>query len=172
MEILTGTTPRKRAPISLGIDGTPVPVDKIAKALGARVRYSGLDEELSGFVYVKDGVPIIGINAMHHPNRQRFTLAHEIAHLQLHRKFITDAVHVDKQFAESILKRDTSSATGTGRLEVEANKFAAGLLMPGNILGRLLRGATVDVEDESTIEQWAKEFLVSKAALQYRIRNL
>ena len=157
---------------SLGIDGIPVPVDKIAKALGARVRYSVLDEELSGFVYIKDGVPIIGINALHHPNRQRFTLAHEIAHLQLHRKFITDAVHVDKQFAESILKRDISSATGTGRLEVEANKFAAALLMPGDILDAFLRGSPVDVEDETSIEHWAKEFVVSKAALQYRIRNL
>src|SRR5438132_7183483 len=86
--------------------------------------------------------------------------------------FITDAVHVDKQFAESILKRDMSSATGTGRLEVEANKFAAALLMPGDILDAFLRGSPVDVEDESSIGQWAKQFLVSKAALQYRIRNM
>ena len=77
-----------------------------------------------------------------------------------------------EQFAESILKRDTSSATGTGRLEVEANKFAAALLMPGEILNGFLREAPVDIEDETAIEQWAKEFMVSKAALQYRLRNL
>jgi Zn-dependent peptidase ImmA (M78 family) len=65
-----------------------------------------------------------------------------------------------------------SSATGTGRLEVAANKFAAALLMPGNILDAFLRRSPVDVEDETSIEQWAKEFVVSKAALQYRIRNL
>jgi Zn-dependent peptidase ImmA (M78 family) len=157
---------------TVGIQGIPVPVDRIAKALGARVRYSPLDEELSGFVYIKDGVPIIGVNSMHHPNRQRFTIAHEIAHLQLHRQFITNAVHVDKQFAESILKRDTSSATGTERREVEANQFAAALLMPSDILDQLLEDSPIDVEDDSSIEQWAKQFVVSKAALQYRIRNL
>jgi Zn-dependent peptidase ImmA (M78 family) len=157
---------------SLGIREIPVPVDKLAKSLGARVRYSPLDEELSGFIYIKDGVPIIGINSLHHPNRQRFTIAHEIAHLQLHPEFITNAVHVDKQFAESVLKRDTSSATGTERFEVEANQFAAALLMPGHILDELLEESPIDIEDESSIEGWAKEFFVSKAALQYRIRNL
>ncbi|MGH9713618.1 MAG: ImmA/IrrE family metallo-endopeptidase [Candidatus Acidiferrales bacterium] len=157
---------------SLGMQGIPVPVDKIAKSLGARVRFSPLDDELSGFIYIKDGVPIIGVNSLHHPNRQRFTIAHEIAHLQLHPDFITSAVHVDKQFAESVLKRDAVSATGTERLEVEANQFAAALLMPGDILDELLEESPIDIEDESIIEEWATEFLVSKAALQYRIRNL
>jgi len=77
-----------------------------------------------------------------------------------------------KQFAEPILKRDTSSATGTEQLEVEANQFAAALLMPSDILNKLLETSPIDVEDESSIEEWAKEFLVSKAALQYRIRSL
>src|SRR5258706_5392465 len=107
---------------SMGIDEIPVPVEKIAKSLSARVRFSPLDEELSGFIFIKDGVPIIGVNSLHHINRQRFTIAHEIAHLQLHPEFITTAVHVDKKFAESVLNRDASSATGTERLEVEANQ--------------------------------------------------
>lgn len=157
---------------TLAVRGIPVPVDKIAKSLGARVRYSPLDDELSGFIYIKDGVPIIGVNSLHHPNRQRFTIAHEIGHLQLHPNFITSAVHVDKQFAESVLKRDTSSATGAERLEVEANQFAAALLMPGGILDELLEESPIDIEDESSIEEWAMDFVVSKAALQYRIRNL
>jgi Zn-dependent peptidase ImmA (M78 family) len=157
---------------SLGVPGIPVPVDKIAKSLGARVRYSPLDDELSGFIYIKDGVPIIGVNSLHHPNRQRFTIAHEIGHLQLHPDFITSAVHVDKQFAESVLKRDTASTTGTERLEVEANQFAAALLMPGGILDDLLEESPIDIEDEGSIEEWATKFVVSKAALQYRIRNL
>ena len=50
---------------SLGMQGIPVPVDKIAKSLGARVRFSPLDDELSGFIYIKDGVPIIGVAAYH-----------------------------------------------------------------------------------------------------------
>lgn len=156
----------KKLLTSLGIRVIPVPVDKIAKSLGARVRFSPLDDELSGFVYIKDGVPIIGVNSLHNPNRQRFTIAHEIAHLQLHRDFITSAVHVDKKFTESVLKRDAASATGTERLEVEANQFAAALLMPGDILDKLLEESPIDIEDGSCIEDWADEFVVSKTALQ------
>src|SRR5882762_2262073 len=138
---------------NLGFREIPVPVDRIARSLGARLRYSPLDEELSGFVFIKDGVPIIGVNSLHHPNRQRFTIAHEIAHLQLHREFITTAVHVDKQFAESVLKRDTSSSSGTERLEVEANQFAAALLMPAFILDELLEASPIDIEDEDSLEE-------------------
>jgi Zn-dependent peptidase ImmA (M78 family) len=157
---------------SMGIQEIPVPVEKIAKSLGARVRFSPLDDELSGFVFIKDGVPIIGVNSLHHQNRQRFTIAHEIAHLHLHPNYITTEVHVDKKFAEPVLKRDASSATGNERLEVEANQFAAALLMPTDILNELLEASPIDIEDESSIEEWSKEFNVSKAALQYRIRNL
>lgn len=157
---------------SLRVHDIPVPVEKIAKSLGARVRFAPFDEELSGFVFIKDGVPIIGVNSLHHPNRQRFTIAHEIAHLQLHPDQITTEVHVDKQFAEPVLKRDGSSATGSAPTEVEANQFAAALLMPAAILNRILEEAPIDIEDETSIEEWAKQFLVSKAALQYRIRNL
>ncbi len=155
-----------------GIDSIPVPIDRVAKALGAQVRYSPLDEELSGMVFIKDGVPIIGVNSLHHPNRQRFTMAHEIAHLHLHREHITSAVHVDKQFAESVLKRDAAAATGTERLEIDANQFAAALLVPRGILETMLAAAPVDVEDERSLEDLAKKFKVSKSSLQYRIRNL
>ena len=150
----------------------PVPVDKIARALGARLFYSPLDEELSGMVYIKDGVPIIGVNSLHHINRQRFTEAHEVAHLQLHRDYITQAVHVDKRFSESMLRRDAVSATGTQRLEIEANQFAAALLIPRASLEEVLSSTELDVEDERALEDLARKFKVSKATLQYRIRNI
>ena len=107
---------------SLNIDQIPVPVEKIAKSLGARVRFSPLDDELSGFVFVKNGVPIIGVNSLHHPNRQRYTIAHELGHLELHRQLITSEVHVDKKFP--VLMRDANSATGWDKREIEANQFA------------------------------------------------
>jgi Zn-dependent peptidase ImmA (M78 family) len=158
--------------VDQGIKNIPVAVDKIAKALGAQLRYSPLDEELAGMVFVKDAVPIIGVNSLHHPNRQRFTIAHEIAHLRLHREEITRAVHVDKGFAEPMLKRDAVSSTGTEQIEIEANQFAAALLMPRAILEEILAGQSVDVEDERSLEHLAKRFRVSRATLQYRIRNL
>jgi len=153
------------------VEDLPVPIEKIAKSLGAKLRLSPFDDELSGFVYIKDGVPIIGVNSLHHPNRQRFTIAHEVAHLQLHRDYITSEVHVDKTFSENVLKRDGTSAGGTERLEIEANQFAAALLMPSSILEEMLDESPIDIEDEDSLEEWARQFGVSKAALQYRIRN-
>jgi Zn-dependent peptidase ImmA (M78 family) len=157
---------------SLGMRTLPISVEKIAKAMGARLQYSPLDEELSGMVFIKDGVPIIGVNSLHHPNRQRFTVAHELAHLHLHREHISKNVHVDKRFAESMLRRDAVASEGTEGLEIDANQFAAALLMPKDKLIELLGTTQLDIEDEQALEELAKKFKVSKATLQYRIRNL
>jgi Zn-dependent peptidase ImmA (M78 family) len=156
----------------LEIRSIPVPLDRIARALGARVSYTPLDEELSGMVFIKDSIPIIGVNSLHPLHRQRFTLAHEIAHLHLHRHAITQAVHVDKRFSETVLRRDQKSSTGTDEKEIEANQFAAALLMPMEKLFEALEEAELDVEDEQALDDLARRFKVSKATLQYRIRNL
>lgn len=156
----------------LGITAIPVPLEKIAKHLGAKIRSTPLDEELSGMIFVKDGVPIIGVNSLHHGNRQRFTIAHEIAHLCLHREHITNTVHVDKGFPVTVLRRDARSAEGTEKLEIEANQFAAALLMPRQLLAQLMATSRIDIEEEAPLDEWAKKFKVSKATLEFRIRNL
>ncbi len=120
-------------------------------------------------VYIKDGVPIIGVNSLHHPNRQRFTIAHELGHLELHRQMITSNVHVDKNFPA--LMRDRKSATGTEQIEIEANQFAAELLMPIALIEQALAGKQFDIDDDGPIEELAKKLRVSKQALEYRIRN-
>ena len=148
----------------------PVPVERIAKGLEAQLRFSPLDDELSGMVYVKDGIPIIGINALHHPNRQRFTLAHEVGHLVLHRAEITKQIHVDKGFP--MLMRNAASATGVNEMEIEANFFAAELLMPEQFLARSLEGQSFDIDDEGAISALAKEYKVSTAAIRFRLGNL
>jgi len=154
----------------LSIKSLPTPVEKIAKALGAEVRFAPFDEELSGMIHIKEGVPIIGVNSLHHPNRQRFTIAHELGHLELHRDMITRNVHVDKEFP--VLMRDTKSSTGTEQIEIEANQFAAELLMPRLMIDQVLTGKQFDIEDDRPIEELAKKFRVSKQALEYRIRSL
>ena len=106
---------------ALKITQPPVPVERIARYLGAHVQFSPFDGEISGMIYIKDGIAIIGVNALHPPNRQRFTIGHECGHLVLHRHLITQEVHVDKKFA--VLRRDDTSATGTERVEIEANRF-------------------------------------------------
>ena len=153
----------------LGFHSAPIPVEKIAKALGAHVRFSPFDEELSGMIYIKDGVPIIGVNSLHHPNRQRYTIAHELGHLELHRQLITSEVHVDKNFP--VLMRDPQSASGTEQVEIQANQFAAELLMPRTLIELAIDKKEFDIDDDGPIAELAKKFRVSKQALEYRIRN-
>ena len=152
------------------VEEAPVPAEDIANALGALVRYYPFDEDLSGMIYIKGARPIIGVNSLHHPNRRRFTIAHEVGHLLLHRHLIAHHVHIDKRFP--VLLRDAKSSTGTQRMEMEANRFAAELLMPLFLIVPMLKRNGVDIDDERPLEELSRKFRVSKQALGYRIRNI
>ena len=151
------------------VTAPPVPVERIARGL-AHLRFSPLDNELSGMAFVKDGTAIIGINSLHHPNRQRFTMAHEFGHLVLHREQVTREVHVDKAFP--MLMRDAVSAASVDPMEIEANLFAAELLMPEFLLAGELGGATFDIDDDAAVTDLARRFRVSLSAMQFRLGNL
>jgi Zn-dependent peptidase ImmA (M78 family) len=152
--------------VKLGLKAPPVPVERLAKSLGVKVEYSPFDDELSGMAFLRGGQPIIGVNSNHHPNRQRFTIAHELGHVCLHRRELEAAVLIDKRF----LPRDSVSAEGTNHLERQANAFAAELLMPTNLLSGVL-SRTLDLEDDKRLIGLAKVFRVSLMALQYRLQS-
>lgn len=148
----------------------PVPIDRIAKMLGIQLRFSPLDKELSGMIYIRDGVPIVGVNSLHHPNRQRYTLAHECGHFLLHKAEIAKEVHVDKEFP--MLMRDSVSAMGINEIEMEANLFAAELLMPVSLINQELENNVIDIDDEAAIDALARRFKVSQSAMRFRLGNL
>lgn len=155
---------------SMTIRRAPIPVERIARRVGATVRYYPLDDELSGMLFINERQPIIGVNALHHPHRQRFTIAHEIGHLMLHREEIAERVHVDKKFP--VMLRDTRSTQGTDWLEIQANQFAAALLMPESLLRETVDQEEYDIDDQRPIDELAKKLRVSRQALEYRIRHL
>jgi len=55
--------------------------------------------------------------------------------------------------------------------EIEANQFAAELLMPRAMIDALVTGP-VDVHDDDLLEDLASRFDVSVQALTYRLTNL
>ena len=81
----------------------------------------------------------------------------------LHRNLLSNEVHVDKQF--KILMRNSKSSAGTDAMEVEANKFAAELLLPEFLIGDVLAHSTFDIDDPAPLEELAKKFRVSKQML-------
>lgn len=152
-----------------GVKAAPVPVDRIIKSKGIALEYAPFEDELSGMAYIKDGVAIIGLNALHHPNRQRFSAAHELGHHELHADILESKVHVDKGFL--VLLRDDVSSRGTDNREIEANAFASELLMPSELIRGALSERGLDIEDDEGVEALAKKFRVSAAAMRYRLSN-
>jgi Zn-dependent peptidase ImmA (M78 family) len=139
-----------------GVLKPPVPVERIAEGLGLDIRYAPFVGDLSGALVRKGGEAYIGINSLHHPNRQRFTVAHELGHFMLHRGM---KVHVDKDF--HVNWRDDDSSRATSRDEIEANGFAAELLMPTDFIVR-------DLQDFGRVGRISRE-LASLMAKRYRV---
>ncbi|OCK55076.1 ImmA/IrrE family metallo-endopeptidase [Bradyrhizobium sp. LMTR 3] len=150
-----------------GVRKPPVPVEKIATSLGARLKYSPFDGELAGMLIRGDEGTVIGVNSLHHINRQRFTIAHECGHLLLHKG---KDVHIDRSFR--VNKRDEKSSQAVDPEEIEANRFAAELLMPYDMIVKELVDYHIDIEDEEQLKELADKYQVSVQALTHRITNV
>lgn len=152
--------------LSMGaVNSPPVPVWELAKLAGVTVKCGQLPEDLSGFLVRDKQSIVIGVNSSHSETRQRFTLAHELGHLLLH----PQASYVDRSFP--IFFRDERSSKAEIRAEIEANQFAADLLMPMQMLTSVGR-TPVDMDDESQIKKLAHRFQVSPQAMIFRLTNL
>jgi Zn-dependent peptidase ImmA (M78 family) len=143
----------------------PVDVRAVASQLGASVVFDELDDDVSGFLLRDKNVMTIAVNKHHHPNRQRFTLAHECGHLYLHADK-GDRLWLDKTY----FFRDGSSSQGDQFAEIEANQFAAGLLMPEELIRSNLphAGPVNDVD----VVRLAMHFEVSERAMTFRLISL
>ena len=147
--------------------GLPVDVEAVAQHLKIEVRRQELEDHISGVLIIKGSNAVIGVNKSHHVHRQRFTIAHEIGHDRLHRD--TAQLFVD---AAPAFFRDEQSATGLSDQEVEANAFAAELLMPDAVVRELFGRQPIDVFDDLALRRLASQFEVSIQALTIRLTRL
>jgi len=138
----------------------PVRVGDLAVELGLRVYKSPLPPSISGLIRpVPEGEGFeIRVNKYEVPERQRFTLAHEIAHFLIHKSDIRSGV-VDSVMYRSAL---------TSRKEAEANRLAADIVMPIAAVRKEL-AARGGVPTEEVALQLASLFRVSPPAMKVRL---
>lgn len=139
----------------------PVRLGALAEELGLQIFRSPLPPNISGMIKPSEGRPgqyEIRVNKYEVAERQRFTLAHEIAHFLLHKNDIRAGV-IDNIMYRSQL---------TSRKEAEANRLAADMIMPRDAVRRELaqRGG---VATEDVAIQLAAVFRVSLPAMKIRL---
>lgn len=154
------------------IQNPPVPVKRIATDEGVMLLESPFPSDVSGALVRTGRVVAIAVNPGQHVNRQRFTIAHELAHYFLRHSEGED--HLDRKF--TVLRRDENSSMATNENEIQANYFAACLLMPESFLRRdvaqLTRFNGETVLGEREVFSLSKKYQVSRAAMSYRLVNL
>lgn len=160
---------------------TFVDVEKIAKKLGIQVMSGQFSakggQQVSGILRIdpSNGHPIIAIQSNESPVRQRFTIAHEIGHYLLHKD---NQLHVDHKKPEviTLMFRDETSSNATSMKEIQANQFAAELLMPSDEILACIKENTVAESDEDNIFELIKaladRYQVSTTAMAIKIGKL
>jgi Zn-dependent peptidase ImmA (M78 family) len=154
-----------------GFKRMPIDVRMLAESAGYRVAFRYFDDaDISGTVMQgADGKVILGINTLHAPVRQRFSIAHELGHAQLHLSQ-TDTLFVDPP--AGVLFRDSRASLGEDPREINANQFAAAVLMPRNMVHEALKSiakSSTRFTIEEAVGRLAKQFDVSIQAMKYRL---
>ncbi len=140
----------------------PVKLGAIAKQLGVKVLLSTLPRGTSGQISMESDEFVIRINRHEARHRQRFTLAHELAHFLLHR----ERIKAQGGWSENVLLRAPNQPI---QVEYEANRLASDLVIPSAELAEATADYTIPMTSE-VIEDLAKRFGVSTAAMEIKLQ--
>jgi len=145
------------------ITAPEVDVEALARKCGLEVAYVDVDGELSGQLY--PDVPEMVVNARgRRRERQRFTIAHELGHWQLRHHLLGELPEDTLGYSGAF--EDESSYEGRSPVEIEANTFAAELLMPSSWIRRLQKPLKTGAP-----QQLAQVYGVSEQAMFYQLMH-
>lgn len=136
----------------------PIAVGAIARDFGITVLKSTMPGSISGEIREADGKITIKVNRHDVKERQRFTIAHEIAHFLLHRDRLANGI------TDDVLYRSRLS----DELEREANRLAADIIMPDELIQNCLSNYS-NLKPEDRYKKVAEQAEVSLAALKIRV---
>ena len=146
------------------MNNVPVDVRAIIEELGVDYIEEPMQDNQSGRIDYNDPFCIITINSNESAQRQRFTAAHELGHFLLHRDLLRHEGHLDRLFG--IEQSENPVSPLKMKHEVQANRFAAELLMPSRLVKRYF------AEYSGDANRIAKQFEVSIAATNVRLKSL
>lgn len=139
----------------------PIKMVNLAHNIGLKVFKTTFDRsDVSGMIKAQEAKIYVSENDG--INRQRFSIAHEIGHYVLHYK---GKMFEEEEEKKHISYRDNLSSLGFSIKEIEANFFAANLLMPQDKVRMLY-------EQEYSLDEMAKFFGVSYTAMGHRLEFL
>jgi Zn-dependent peptidase ImmA (M78 family) len=146
---------------------TTIPIDPLVLAHREGIKVNNAefsDDNLAGMI-VKEGDDVtMLVNSSDPPFRKRFTIAHELGHHFMH--LMHDGEFVDRE--ANLFRQQTGEEkemNPTRRQEIQANMFAASLLMPEDEVRRYWK-------ERPSIDELARIFKVSAEAMGYRVANL
>lgn len=145
----------------------PVNIFSVITEKGIIFKEADFEDEISGVLDLRStDSEYIFVNKKHSNNRKRFSAAHELGHYMLHTK---SGLHMDRQS----FFRNKLSQEGTNLSEIEANRFAAEILMPRKMLLNDLRSYVDLIDtDRDPIEFLSKRYCVSATAMSIRIQPI
>lgn len=151
--------PDIRAQIEAFQDAPPVRLPDLARALGVQVNAATLGPGISGEIRPNDaGGFVIRVNRHNPPKRQRFTVAHELAHFLLHKDEIGNGIEDDVLYRSSL----------SDRREQQANRLAADILMPSGLVAEAYEAAEEKGVGDAVL-YLADLFGVSEAAMRIKV---
>ena len=138
----------------LGLKEPPIDPFEIARALEIKIEFVDFKEnDILGFYDEDENGKTIFIKKNDFYLRQRFTIGHELGHFILHREWAKSANY-------EMLRTD--DGVGKNAIEMEADAFAANLLVPKKFLEQYINIVT--------IEQLSGIFGVSKMVIGKRLQ--
>ncbi len=152
---------------------TPVDIGKIVDYLKIKVnRDTEIKEDILGASIIKNGKKHILINKsiINNEVKSRFTIAHEIGHLEIHQD---RTINLGEENGYRVLFHDKDSFKSTDFREVEANHFAMCLLIPNEtIKGKIKSIINNGIITDENINELSNEFKVSVPIMMLRLLKL
>jgi Zn-dependent peptidase ImmA (M78 family) len=146
------------------LKGPPVDIALLIRERGLKLVCSEADGALSGQLFPDQREVFVNTHNRH-LHRQRFTMAHELGHWEL-RHYLEDELQADSMGFEGAFD-GLGQSEGRSPIEIEANTFAAEILIPGAWIKRERRPLAPGRAD-----QLGNVYQVSREAMFYQLMHL